>query len=458
MRPVNYKFIDLFAGLGGFHTALEQLGCTCVYASEIKEDLRRLYSINYPEVKIDGDITQVDIKDIPSHDILCAGFPCQPFSQAGYREGFDDSKNRGNLFDYICAILEAKRPRYVLLENVSNLKGHDNGNTWKVIQEKLECIGYDVRSEIISPHEFGIPQHRKRIYIVCQLKEKGNLEYFSFPKANKKVTCDIRSIIDENDTHVVPICEDKSEILELWEEFIQKTIQHGDSIPRFPVWAMEFGATYPYEEKDPAIQTKEELCGFKGRFGQEINGITKEDCLMQLPSYVRKPAMDRTTKKDAKPAGVLPIWKKKYIASNRSFYLKHKAWLDEWIKKIISLENSHQKMEWNCDKATPTLKDKIIQFRASGIRIKMPTYSPALNLVGTQTPIFPWIDVNKSGKVYHGRYMTIKEAAALQGMQQLKFGDDDFSLSPSRCFEALGNAVNVEIVKKIATNLLDYGK
>ena len=189
-----------------------------------------------------------------------------------------------------------------------------------------------------------------------------------------------------------------------------------------------------------------------------VDGATKEECLEQLPLYVRK----RTKKKDANNKEIytneLPSWKKKYIASNRAFYAKHKSWLDGWMKKVIKLENSHQKMEWNCDKAAPTLRDKIIQFRASGIRIKMPTYSPALNLVGTQTPIFPWIDVEKDGQIFHGRYMTIKEAARLQGMQNVKFGNKDFTLTASRSLEALGNAVNVEIVRKIAQKLLAYGK
>ena len=132
-----YKFIDLFAGLGGFHKALEALGCECVFASELKEDLRKLYQINFPSTQIEGDITKIDPKDIPAHEILCAGFPCQPFSQAGKRQGFDDEKDRGNLFDYICNILEEHKPRYVILENVSNLKGHDGGNTWNTIHNKL---------------------------------------------------------------------------------------------------------------------------------------------------------------------------------------------------------------------------------------------------------------------------------------------------------------------------------
>lgn len=101
-----YKFIDLFASLGGFHKALEALGCECVFASELKEYLRKLYQINFPSTQIEGDITKIDPKDIPAHEILCAGFPCQPFSQAGKRQGFDDEKDRGNLFDYICNILD----------------------------------------------------------------------------------------------------------------------------------------------------------------------------------------------------------------------------------------------------------------------------------------------------------------------------------------------------------------
>ena len=98
----QYTFIDLFAGLGGFHLALQQLGCKCVFASEIKDDLRKLYALNFPETPIYGDITKINPEDIPPHDIVCAGFPCQPFSQAGKREGFNDTKQRGTLFDYIC--------------------------------------------------------------------------------------------------------------------------------------------------------------------------------------------------------------------------------------------------------------------------------------------------------------------------------------------------------------------
>ena len=140
-----YKFIDLFAGLGGFHKALEALGCKCVFASELRKDLQELYHINFPSTYIEGDITQIPPEKIPAHDILCAGFPCQPFSQAGKRQGFNDEKDRGNLFNFICEILAVHKPRYVILENVSNLKGHDDGNTWKTIHDKLKELDYDVK-------------------------------------------------------------------------------------------------------------------------------------------------------------------------------------------------------------------------------------------------------------------------------------------------------------------------
>ena len=128
--------------------------------------------------KIKGDITEIEPEDIPPHDVLCAGFPCQPFSQAGKRKGFKD-KGRGNLFYSICKIVEYHRPRYIFLENVANLKGHDNGKTWKTIKSELEKLNYKVAEpQILSPHQFGTPQHRKRIYIVCENREYGELENF----------------------------------------------------------------------------------------------------------------------------------------------------------------------------------------------------------------------------------------------------------------------------------------
>ena len=216
------KFIDLFAGLGGFHFALSELGHECVFASELREDLRKLYAINFPGTRIEGDITSIRPEDIPAHDILCAGFPCQPFSQAGKRQGFNDEKNRGNLFTYICKIIEYHRPRYVFLENVSNLKGHDGGSTWQTIHRMLDKeLNYEVAEPaILSPHQWGIPQHRRRIYIVCENREMGNLKNFRFPIPPKSWPSNIKQIIDEDDSDFIKLKADTRQQLALWQEFI----------------------------------------------------------------------------------------------------------------------------------------------------------------------------------------------------------------------------------------------
>lgn len=450
MDKQNFRYIDLFAGLGGFHLALQEIGGgKCVFASELKADLRELYKINFPDTPIiEGDITKIDPHNVPSHDILCAGFPCQPFSQAGKRQGFDDEKKRGNLFDYICDILAVHRPEFVFLENVANLKGHDHGNTWATILKKLTELNYDVAEPaILSPHQFGIPQHRRRIYIVCRNRDYGNLENFSFPIGEER-DLHINDIIIPEDKEYIPLKPVTRHQMEVWEEFIHLCVKHIGYVPSFPIWAMEFGADYEYEELAPAFQSVSRLIGKRGKLGEQLEGDTLDKLLENLPVY------SQTAKSKE-----FPHWKKRYIQENRRFYDENKKWLDKWIPKIKDFSNSHLKLEWNCGTdTTPTMMDKIVQFRASGIRVKMPTFSPALNLVGTQIPIFPWVKLpvehKKKGESSIGRYMTIKEGARLQGMEKLKFGNDQFHLTINRCYEALGNAVNVTIVRMIANKLL----
>lgn len=437
---MTLKFIDLFAGVGGFHLALKELGCECVFASELQPDLRELYEINHG-MKCHGDINNVIIeKDIPPHDILCAGFPCQPFSQAGKQMGFNDDKERGNLFYRIMEILNYHSPEYVFLENVPNLKSHDNHRTYETIH-KLLSERYEVADAIISPHFFGIPQHRNRIYIVGRLKSKGGLKGFTFPDTSERPVCDINKIIVTDDTDYMSLREITRQHIAAWEEFIKLVTKHKKQLPTFPIWAMEFGADYSYEGAAPYYQQDRQLRGKKGKFGTVLGGASKDDLLRDLPVYAQdKPKTGRQ----------FPDWKKQFIRQNRKFYEENKEWIDEWIVKIQvpGFENSHQKFEWNCgDEENPTIYDKIIQFRPSGIRVKLPTYSPALVLTTTQIPILPWVKT-PDGKI--GRYMTRKEGARLQCLESLKEYPDTIASA----FKAFGNAVNVEVVKRIAQNLI----
>ena len=175
----TYKFIDLFAGVGGIRLGFEEVfkeKSSFVFASEIDKFAQQTYASNYGHLP-SGDITQIKPQEIPSFDILLAGFPCQPFSNAGLKKGFEDT--RGTLFFDIAQIAKHHKPKVLFLENVKGFRNHDKGNTFRVVKETLEELGYRVFSEILNAKNFGVPQNRERIYIIAFLNH--NIE-FEFPK------------------------------------------------------------------------------------------------------------------------------------------------------------------------------------------------------------------------------------------------------------------------------------
>ncbi len=349
----KFKFVDLFAGIGGFHQAMTQLGGKCVFASEIDQFAIESYFENY-KFNSNQNIIETNEKEIPKHDVLCAGFPCQAFSKAGSRLGFND-ETKGTLFFEIERILRYHKTKYIILENVRNLVSHDNGNTWKTIYNHLKNIGYRLTPKpiIVSPHQFGIPQLRERVVIlgVYDPENKNSDLKIEFDRLLSKNDNNIDSIlVKERVESKYYINDNEKMLLDIWDEFYQGIDL---DIIGFPVWSDYF---------------------------------------------------------KMKPDPSMPKWKIEFVMKNNDLYIKNKEFIDKWLIKYNNLDHlttTQKKFEWQAGKTIDSLWDGIIQFRPSGIRVKSPNCFPALVAL-VQIPII--------GK--YKRRLTIREAGRLQSFPE----------------------------------------
>ena len=212
------KFIDLFCGLGAFRIGFENSGFKCVFSSDINQKIQDVYEANFGD-RPHGDITTIDPVEIPDFDILLGGFPCQPFSISGKKQGFKDT--RGTLFFSICKIIEQKQPQVVILENVKHLINHDKKRTMSVILSSLKELGYNVNYELLNAKDFGLPQNRERIFIIAT---KNGV--FDFSKLKKTPSLPLINFLDNSTKHEIL---DKSEYT-LLDEGIYKQQEHSGLI------------------------------------------------------------------------------------------------------------------------------------------------------------------------------------------------------------------------------------
>ena len=428
----NFRFVDLFAGVGGFHHALSapEFGGECVLASDIDVECQKVYSANFPHTAakgmLIGDIRSLTmtadggdrpIEDIaslvPDHEVLCAGFPCQPFSKSGAQKGILDS-TRGTLFFDIIEIVRAKRPKFLILENVRNLAGPRHLDTWQTIVHILRECGYRVASDpvVFSPHLLpadrgGRPQTRDRVFILATRVDAEE------PLTQEPLVR--REPLDSWDPHRWDIEDwllDDGEIdnigdyrlrdeevawLEAWNSFLMGI--PSDELPGFPIW---------------------------------------------VDAFTDEPTVAEGT----------PAWKATYLRKNREFYLEHRAFIRAWLRRswmpgksyrVPDFPASRRKFEWQARAAQPLRVDRnlwslSIQFRPSGIRVKPATYLPALVAI-TQTPVIG----------SRRRRLTPVEVARLQGLPDGTFaqaGVDD-----ATAYKQAGNGVNVGVVQHVARAL-----
>jgi DNA (cytosine-5)-methyltransferase 1 len=437
---VSLKFIDLFAGLGGFHLALRQFGFECVFASEIDDELRELYTQNFPET---ASVTYGDIREhkskVPPHNILCAGFPCQPFSKSGSQQGVMD-RTRGTLFREILDILKEHEPEFVILENVGNFERHDKGLTWKIVKESLRELGYDVQgtehiksrgSGLLSPHHFGYPHLRERFFIVAR---KDKLPMPPFPQTNRLCTTSLTLIVQPSseltrkEQTETQLSEKQLSCIEHWNEFLQ-CLPTDCSLPSFPIWGDELDATYAFERSTPYRSNIRMLRAWLNGQATDPN-LTKDQLLELFPSYART----LTTK--------FPKWKIRFIKQNREWFQQHRAHIsNDWIAKLREYPSSLRKLEWNCKGEERDIWRYVLQFRPSGLRVKRYSSSPALvAMTTTQIPILG----------PERRFITRTEGLKLQGFTV----DHKLPKTYEAAFRALGNAVHVGVVAEIVKTLI----
>ncbi len=396
---VPFSYVDLFAGIGGFHAALAALGGECVFVSEIDPRARAVYELNW-DAEVAGDIIPLTEGQmaVPAHEVLAAGFPCQPFSKSGLQRGVDEA--RGTLFWNICRVIQVRRPAVILLENVRNLAGPRHRETWATIVRSLRDLGYRVSGSptvfsphLLPPHLGGRPQVRERVFIAGTYVGAARAwsEMSDEPTVPNKPVGDWDPQSWDVAAHL-PLSPDAAierieryrltsgEVswISVWEELLSEIRPRldGGRLPGFPIWADEFR---------PA------------------------------------PVLSSTT----------PTWKAEVLRKNSDFYLGHRDVIDDWRRRhhdLGGLPPSRRKLEWQAQDA-PSLWETVIHFRPSGIRAKRATYLPALVAIA-QTSII----------AQRRRRITPREAARLQGLPEwFELGSQPDAAS----YRQMGNGVNV---------------
>jgi DNA (cytosine-5)-methyltransferase 1 len=406
----KFTFVDLFAGIGGFHAALSSMGGECVYAVENDPKAAAVYETNWG-INPMGDITDAaneHIVVVPNHDVLVAGFPCQPFSKAGRQRGMEET--RGTLYWNILRIIEARRPSLVMLENVRNLAGPRHAHEWKVIIGTLREQGYKVASTptVFSPHLLppshgGTPQNRERVFIVAvrcddlrgdQLIDDDpilvNGPIGGWNPQDWDVVNDL-PLLDQSEAIGYSLSETEVHWIDAWNDLVVAISDSVGRFPNHPIWGDSW--------------------------------VLLEDLHIPLGT---------------------PDWKSKLLRKNAEFYTENKDFLDNWVVQWEFYSDkfpaSRRKLEWQAQDAS-SLWGTVMHFRPSGIRAKKATYLPALvamnqtSIIGSQR-----------------RRITPREAARLQGLpDDFKFGDQPDSVT----YKQLGNGVCVGAVSHVLMTAID---
>lgn len=393
-----FTFVDLFAGIGGFHAVLAGMGGECVYAVEIDKRAAAVYQQNWginPLGDITVDVTDAEVK-VPPHDVLVAGFPCQPFSKSGAQRGMEET--RGTLYWSILRIIKEHHPSMVVLENVRNLAGPRHLHEWSVIVETLREEGYWVPSAptVFSPHLLpknlgGRPQSRERVFVVAILNGHSDDDHPIVPNAPigswLPEKWSLASALPMQRNKIVPgteLLDTEVHWIDAWNDFVESMweLRDGRRLPGFPLWG---------------------------------------DSWMSL---------DDLTIPDGTPA-----WKQDFLRKNAAFYDEHKSFIDAWTTKwdfyTDKFPPSRRKLEWQAQDS-PRLWDTIMHFRPSGIRAKRATYVPALVAITQTTIVGP-----------RRRRISPREAARLQGLPDwFEFGDQASAVT----YRQLGNGVSTGAV------------